>query len=181
MGQSILCSRSMGVCVFCPCFYSAEPQLEVPCLLGKYAKFFCDKSSVHDNSSNMGTINKHADIRSDNVLSGFRNYIVHNLFTPKKMELALGWKIAYMLGVPVWALAIFTAAGVKFGQINFESSPEPIKNALYFVSIVALVGIAANRLASAWINYQKGRELKIQNDKAEYELNEDKKKRSPKK
>lgn len=85
------------------------------------------------------------------------------------MELALGWKIAYMLGVPVWTLAILSAVGARFGQINFETSPEPVKNTLYFVSIIALVGIAANRLASAWINYQKGREMKIENDHQEWE------------
>lgn len=131
---------------------------------------FNDKSRVGNISSSSGTFGEREIYNVNTLFYKFYRNILYHLFTPDKIEMAeiaLGWKLFYLLGFSTTGLSYLVAWHIRLMDINFDTIPTPFKNVMYFFSCVFIA-------VACWRAYQKGRALQIQNDEKQYDLDQKK-------
>lgn len=86
------------------------------------------------------------------------------------------WTLAKILGIPVTFLSFLTALKVRLLDIDFNTIPNPYKNAMYFFSCVFIVFLIIEKYHKGTHYKEISRKAKIENDQLEWK---NKKEREP--
>lgn len=151
MGQKILCSRSMGICIFCPRYYSKDANSELSCILGCVGIVFSNTSNMGNNSSNIRDERERENNHSHLVLPDFGDNFLRyvptifkrvfseiNLIPQKDMATFVGWKIFYFLGFGLTGISYWISSKAIILDIQLSNTPIPFQNVVYFLTSIFL-------------------------------------------
>lgn len=152
MGQKILCKRGMGICVFCPRYYSKDTGAKLPCILGAVGIVFSDTCSMGNNSSFIRNECERKNSGSDFVLHDFGgNFLCYiptvfkkifseiNLIPQQNMTTFVGWKIFYFLGFSLTGMSYWMASKAIILDLQISDTPIPFQNVVYFLTSVFIL------------------------------------------
>ncbi len=151
MGQQILCSRSMGICVFCPRNYTKDACTELPCILGSVGIIFSHTSSMGNISNHIRSERERENSDSDFVLPDFGDSFLHyiptifkrvfsqyNLIPKKDMATFVGWKLFCFLGFGLTGLSYWISTKAIILDIQLSQTPVAFQNVVYFLTSIFL-------------------------------------------